>query len=144
MQRPLKAKTQRLWILGVSLACLTLATGLILYSLQENITFFFTPSELDSKKLSSQKRIRLGGIVEKNSLRQEGLNISFNITDFKATLKVHFQGIPPDLFKEGQGVVAEGYLVHPNLFEAKTLLAKHDENYMPPELAHLKLPDKKP
>jgi cytochrome c-type biogenesis protein CcmE len=134
----MKAKTQRLWILTGSLACLMTAAGLILYAFQENITFFYTPSDLAAKHVPSNQLIRLGGMVVKDSVMREGIDLRFTVTDFNEETKVEFQGIAPDLFREGQGVVAEGYLLHPKLFKATSLLAKHDENYMPPELATMK------
>jgi cytochrome c-type biogenesis protein CcmE len=138
----MKAKTQRLWILVVSLACLVAAAGLILYAFQENITFFYKPSELSLKEIPAGQRIRLGGMVVQDSVSRKGLQLNFAVTDYSEQVQVEFEGIAPDLFREGQGVVAEGYLVQPGLFRAVTLLAKHDENYMPPELAQIKQPEK--
>ncbi len=136
----MKAKTQRLWILIVSLLCFVAAIGLILSAFQENITFFYTPSDLKLKDLPTTQRIRMGGVVVKESVQRKGVQLTFQVTDFKEQLGVIFEGIPPDLFREGQGVVAEGYLKEPGLFKATTLLAKHDENYMPPELAQIQVP----
>lgn len=116
------------------------AVGLILYGFQENITFFYTPSDLALKTLPPQQRIRLGGMVEQGSVQRDGVNLTFTVTDYKQAMRVNFQGIAPDLFREGQGVVAEGYVTAPGIFKATTLLAKHDENYMPPELAQIKEP----
>jgi cytochrome c-type biogenesis protein CcmE len=136
----MRAKTQRLWILITSLLCLVFALGLILYAFQENITFFYTPSDIQVKEISPLQRIRLGGMVVKESIKRQGLDLTFSVTDFKENINVEFQGIAPDLFQEGKGMVAEGYLIQPGLFKATTLLAKHDENYMPPELAQIKAP----
>ena len=114
----------------------------MLYAFQENITFFYTPSDLIGKSLPPQQRIRLGGMVEAGSMKRQGIDLSFTVTDFKQQVQVQYQGIAPDLFREGQGVVAEGYVVGPGLFKAMTLLAKHDENYMPPELSKIQVPEK--
>ncbi len=138
----MKAKTQRLWILCASLLCIASAVGIMLYAFQENITFFYTPSDLIGKSLPPQQRIRLGGMVEAGSMKRQGIDLSFTVTDFKQQVQVQYQGIAPDLFREGQGVVAEGYVVGPGLFKATTLLAKHDENYMPPELSKIQVPEK--
>lgn len=138
----MKAKTQRLWILVASLACIVVAVGLMLLAFQENITFFYAPSDLTIKQVPLQQRIRLGGMVEKGSIVRQGTTIKFAVTDFKTSVPVEFEGIAPDLFREGQGVVAEGYLTSPGYFKASTLLAKHDENYMPPELANMGLTQK--
>jgi len=138
----MKPKTQRLWILCTSLLCIASAVGIMLYAFQENITFFYTPSDLIGKSLPPQQRIRLGGMVEAGSMKRQGIDLSFTVTDFKQQVQVQYQGIAPDLFREGQGVVAEGYVVGPGLFKAMTLLAKHDENYMPPELSKIQVPEK--
>lgn len=118
--------------------CLMLFSALgfflfIYFALKENMMFFVTPTELQEK--DSSKRYRLGGMVQVGSLKKnpENLSMTFIVTDFETTQKVFFQGIPPDLFREGQGVVAEGALQN-GLFIATTILAKHDENYMPPSL----------
>ena len=114
------------------------ATVLILTALGQNISYFRTPTEILSgtyPEKTNGRGIRLGGLVEKGSLVSQGSDISFRVTDLKNSLTVHYQGIVPDLFREGQGVIAEGRMDESGVFKAKTLLAKHDEKYMPPEVA---------
>jgi cytochrome c-type biogenesis protein CcmE len=135
----MKPKHQRLILLSLVLLGLSLSTGLMLVALQENIVFFYTPSDLLQKTISPQQRLRIGGLVETSSVHQQGDTTHFKITDQKETLEVSYKGVLPDLFREGQGVVAEGYLTSPQHFQAITVLAKHDETYMPKEVAdHLK------
>jgi cytochrome c-type biogenesis protein CcmE len=135
----MKPKHQRLVLLSLVLLGLSLSLGFMLVALQENIVFFYTPSDLLNKTTPPQQRLRIGGLVEKSSLRQQGDMVHFNITDQKKTIAVSYKGVLPDLFREGQGVVAEGYLTSPQHFQAATVLAKHDETYMPKEVAdHLK------
>ncbi len=112
-----------------------LASFFILTSLRDNLVFFYTPSELQQKYIHREKRIRVGGIVKPRSVKREGETARFFLTDQKNTLKVIYSGILPDLFREGQGIVAEGYLQDPTLFRAEIVLAKHDETYMPKEVA---------
>ncbi len=115
-----------------------LAVFLVICALRQNINFFFTPSQVVAEGTRKGVRIRLGGMVEKGSLtRKEGLQIQFQLTDFMHQMTVIYSGILPDLFREGQGVVALGYLTEDNVFLADEILAKHDENYMPPELVKM-------
>jgi cytochrome c-type biogenesis protein CcmE len=115
---------------------LALAVGLVLMALRDSIVFFYTPSEVAEKHLDTGQRFRLGGLVENGSLKRgEGTTISFVVTDKRATLPVTYTGVLPDLFREGQGVVAEGALTSEGVFHADSVLAKHDEKYMPPEVA---------
>tara|TARA_Y100000590_G_scaffold20468_1_gene23854 strand:+ start:55 stop:462 length:408 start_codon:yes stop_codon:yes gene_type:complete len=107
--------------------------GTILIVLQDNILFFYTPSEILQKNLKQNEKVRLGGLVEDNSLKRDDIKVNFVITDLKKNIEVRYEGILPDLFREGQGVIVKGYLKN-NLFEATEVLAKHDENYMPPEI----------
>ena len=107
--------------------------SLILYSLNSNLDYFFTPSELKDVDIPTKKRIKIGGMVLEGSVDRNALDISFTITDYENSIVVLFEGIVPDLFKEGSGVVALGYL-DDQLFYAEEVLAKHDENYMPPNL----------
>tara|TARA_B100000401_G_scaffold230395_1_gene155956 strand:- start:1094 stop:1498 length:405 start_codon:yes stop_codon:yes gene_type:complete len=107
--------------------------SLILYSLNSNLDYFFTPSELKEVDISTKKRIKIGGMVLEGSVDRNALDISFTITDYENSIVVLFEGIVPDLFKEGSGVVALGYL-NDEIFYAEEVLAKHDENYMPPNL----------
>jgi cytochrome c-type biogenesis protein CcmE len=106
---------------------------MILYSLNTNLDYFFTPSELKNKEISSNKRIKIGGMVLRGSVERQGSVISFVITDYENSIDVMYEGIVPDLFKEESGVVALGYLQN-GIFEAEEVLAKHDENYMPPNI----------
>lgn len=118
------------------LAVVSVSIGalLILSSLKDNIVFFYSPSEMLAKSPPANQRLRLGGLVVEHSIKKEGMKLSFDVTDNEHTMTVKYQGAVPGLFREGQGMVAEGYL-RGNVFEAETLLAKHDENYMPPEVA---------
>jgi cytochrome c-type biogenesis protein CcmE len=137
----MQPKHKRLLFIGLITAGLAAALALALLGLRQNVTYFYTPSEILEKRselLKENKYVRLGGMVEKGSIKKtgrDGLDLSFVVTDFKQSVKVRYQGLPPDLFREGQGVVAEGRLGENNRFEASTLLAKHDEKYMPPELS---------
>ena len=108
--------------------------SLILYSLNSNLDYFFTPTELKEQNISSDKRIKIGGMVLEGSVFRNDSNISFTVTDYESFVKVEFKGIVPDLFQEGSGVVALGYL-NDEVFYAEEVLAKHDENYMPPNLS---------
>ena len=121
----------------VSITFLSIAIGLILIALQDNLVFFHSPSEVKEKKFLSTQRIRVGGLVIKNSVNFSPSKavVSFQITDLNENLKIIYQGILPDLFREEQGIIAEGYLISEDSFEADQVLAKHDENYMPPEIA---------
>ena len=107
--------------------------SLILYSLNSNLDYFFTPTELKEQNISSDKRIKIGGMVLEGSVFRNDSNISFTVTDYENFVKVEFKGIVPDLFQEGSGVVALGYL-NDEVFYAEEVLAKHDENYMPPNI----------
>ena len=107
--------------------------SLILYSLNSNLDFFFTPSELKEQNIPADKRIKIGGMVLEGSVIRDESRIIFMITDYESSVKVEFKGIVPDLFQEGSGVVALGFL-NDNIFLAEEVLAKHDENYMPPNL----------
>jgi cytochrome c-type biogenesis protein CcmE len=118
------------------LAVASVATGLILSALKDTIVFFYTPAEIASKQVAPGTRVRLGGLVEKGSVvRGADAKISFMVTDTEKTMQVNFTGQLPDLFREGQGVVAEGVVGADGNFTADSVLAKHDENYMPKEVA---------
>ena len=118
------------------LAVLGVAAGLVLYALRDSIVFFDTPSDVFEKKIASGERFRLGGLVEKGSVRKPGgARVDFAITDTLKVVKVTYTGQLPDLFREEQGVVTEGRLGADGIFVADSVLAKHDENYMPPEVA---------
>jgi cytochrome c-type biogenesis protein CcmE len=129
-------KQRRLTMIGGALAVLAIAAGLVLNALRDSIVFFSTPQMVAEKQIPVGKRFRLGGMVEQGSLvRGDNLAVSFKVSDGGATLPVAYKGILPDLFREGQGVVAEGALDAGGVFKADTVLAKHDENYMPKEVA---------
>ena len=129
-------KQKRLAVILGGLAILGVAAGLVLYALRDTIVFFYTPSELAEKNVQPGTRLRLGGMVEQGSVsRAGGTTVSFVVTDTIKTLSVSYTGQLPDLFREGQGVVAEGAIDANGIFVADTVLAKHDENYMPRELA---------
>ncbi|NRB10893.1 MAG: cytochrome c maturation protein CcmE [Rickettsiaceae bacterium] len=129
-----KRKRNRLISIIVLLTICSSGVYLILSNLQDNIVFFYPPSEIAKISDRSQK-VRVGGMVKVSSIKQISEDeIKFIITDFNAELQISYKGILPTLFREKQGIVAEGHLVSDNLFVAKKLLAKHDENYMPPEI----------
>jgi cytochrome c-type biogenesis protein CcmE len=129
-------RQRRLTIIGGSLAVLAVALALVLNALRDSIVFFSTPAMVVENHIPVGKRFRLGGLVQPGSLvRGNNLAISFEVADGSAKLPVSYKGILPDLFREGQGVVAEGALDQSGVFKADTVLAKHDENYMPREVA---------
>ncbi|MFM7083878.1 MAG: cytochrome c maturation protein CcmE, partial [Hyphomicrobium sp.] len=129
-------KKRRGLLIGLSVGILSLAGILVLFALRDSIVFFVTPSEIANKTIPEGKRFRLGGLVENGSvIKKDNAIVEFVITDTIANTNVKFTGILPDLFREGQGVVAEGRLNPKGVFEADTVLAKHDENYMPPDVA---------
>ena len=129
-------KQKRLTMILGGLAIIGLAVGIILYALSGTITFFHTPSDLAETGVKPGQRIRLGGMIEAESVKKSaGTITTFNVTDQIKTITVSYNGILPDLFREGQGVVTEGMLQTDGTFIADTVLAKHDENYMPRELA---------
>jgi cytochrome c-type biogenesis protein CcmE len=129
-------KQRRLTIIGCSLGVLALAAGLVLNALRDSIVFFSTPSMVAEQHIVSGRRFRLGGLVQPGSLKRgDNLAVSFEVADTSAKLPVDYKGILPDLFREGQGVVAEGALDSSGVFKADTVLAKHDETYMPKEVA---------
>jgi cytochrome c-type biogenesis protein CcmE len=129
-------KQRRLVMIGGSLAVLAVAAALVLSALRDSIVFFSTPSMVAEKHISAGKRFRLGGMVQPGSLKRgDNLAVTFAVADGSATLPVAYKGILPDLFREGQGVVAEGALDPSGVFRADTVLAKHDETYMPKDVA---------
>jgi cytochrome c-type biogenesis protein CcmE len=129
-------KQRRLTIIGGSLAVLAIAAVLVLNAMRDAIVFFSTPAMVAEKHIQAGKRVRLGGLVQPGSLaRGDNLVVTFQVADGSATLPVSYRGILPDLFREGQGVVAEGALDSSGVFKADTVLAKHDENYMPKDVA---------
>ena len=128
-----KVKLRFLFI-SLALTSLILTVFLILKSLEENVVYFQSPSEIREVAELTKKKIRVGGMVKKNSINMSTEQVSFIITDFKNEINVDYSGVLPNLFEEGKGVVAEGYLQDRNFFLATKILAKHDENYMPPEV----------
>ncbi len=118
------------------LVVLSIVSALVLYALRQNISLFYTPTQIASGDAPAQRSIRVGGMVEKGSITraQTGLEVQFKVTDFEHTITVVYNGILPDLFRDGQGVVAEGQLIDNHHFRASQVLAKHDANYMPPEV----------
>jgi cytochrome c-type biogenesis protein CcmE len=133
-RRTRKQKRAALILAGVAL--LGIAAGLVLYALNDTIVFFYTPSELASKNVTLGQRFRLGGLVEAGSIvKGEGMTVSFTVTDMIKAIPVSYKGQLPDLFREGQGVVTEGRLDGTGKFIADTVLAKHDETYMPKDVA---------
>jgi len=128
-------KQRRLILIGSSLGVLAIAAALVLSALNDSIVFFNSPSDIAEKHMAVGTRIRVGGVVKPGSLqRGENLNVRFEVTDGKSEVAVRYQGIVPDLFREGQGVVAEGKLESGSMVVADTVLAKHDERYMPREV----------
>ncbi|MDC2965822.1 cytochrome c maturation protein CcmE [Alphaproteobacteria bacterium] len=144
----MKLKTQRLFKVSLLLIIFLIGCSVLFYNLRNNLVFFFSPSEVLEKKISSLENIRLGGMVKKGSVKKKETVIGekkvqetiFTITDFEKEIAVYYIGILPDLFSEGQGVVVEGNLINENKFNARIVLAKHDENYMPPELDNIAKP----
>ena len=130
-------KRRRLIALVLGLSLLGAATGLVLAAFSDNLVFFYSPSELAAQGIGPGRRVRIGGVVEKASLVREpdSRTVEFRVTDGKTTILVTYDGALPDLFREGQGVVAEGRLRPSGVFAATSVLAKHDERYMPPEVA---------
>ena len=130
-----KPKHQRLVLVVLALAALIGAVLLAMWGLQDRAAYFVTPSDIDAGRVQPDRGLRLGGMVEKGTLKRiDGVTIRFTVSDGKARTDVVYRGITPDLFREGSGVVAEGRLAPDGLFVADTILAKHDERYMPPQM----------
>jgi cytochrome c-type biogenesis protein CcmE len=134
----MKPRHKRIVIIAAGLAALGGAAALVLNAFQSNLVFFFSPSQVMASEAPRGKAFRIGGLVEAGSLKRQadGLTVSFRVTDTAQTITVVYTGILPDLFREGKGVVAQGRLGAGGVFEATEVLAKHDENYMPPDAAH--------
>ncbi|MDP1838964.1 MAG: cytochrome c maturation protein CcmE [Reyranella sp.] len=130
-------KRKRLWLVLGSVAVLGCAATLVLTALSDNIVFFYSPTQIAEKQIPPERRFRMGGLVEAGSVTKspDGQVTRFKVTDTNKTVDVVYRGLLPDLFREGQGVVAEGSLGSDGVFAAREILAKHDENYMPPEVA---------
>lgn len=134
----MKPRTKRLMFIVGGVAIVAAAAGLVLFALKDNVSLYFTPTQVFNKEAPQGRSFRIGGLVEAGSVKREGdgLTVHFNITDTAKTMPVTYKGILPDLFKEGKGVVAQGKLQADSVFYAEEVLAKHDENYMPPEAKH--------
>jgi cytochrome c-type biogenesis protein CcmE len=136
------ARRRKLFIILLALAIIGSASFFILYALRQNISLFYTPTQVSMGNAPLQHRIRLGGMVVTGSILRQALEVQFSLTDFQHQVQVHYHGILPDLFREGQGIVAEGIALDAQHFEASQVLAKHDANYMPPELKSMKPKEK--
>ena len=132
----MKPRTQRLVWIVLGVAILAAAAAFVLNAFQSNLVFFFTPTQVANGEAPKQRVFRAGGMVKEGSLVRAGNDVRFVITDTAKEMQVHYQGLLPDLFKEGRGVVAQGKLGDDGVFVASEVLAKHDENYMPPEAQH--------
>ena len=133
----MKRRHKRIIFIACSLAALGLATWLVLGAFRNNLVFFFSPTQIATKEAPVGRTFRIGGLVENGSMKrdQDGLTIRFTVTDTANTIPVVYKGILPDLFKEGRGCVAQGRVGSDGVFYADQIMAKHDENYMPPEAA---------
>ncbi len=134
----MKSRHKKLALIVVVVAGLGIAAALVLNAFQSNLVFFFSPTQVANGEAPTERAFRIGGLVEEGSIQRQpdGLSVHFVVTDTARTIPVVYTGILPDLFKEGKGVVAEGRLGGDGVFTATQVLAKHDENYMPPEAAH--------
>jgi len=133
----MKPRHRRLIYVALGLALLGVTAALVLNAFRSNLVFFYSPTQVADKEAPVNKTFRLGGLVEQGSLKRlpDGVTVSFVVTDTGKSIPVRYKGILPDLFKEGKGVVAQGRLEADGVFQAQEVLAKHDENYMPPEAA---------
>jgi cytochrome c-type biogenesis protein CcmE len=133
----MKPRHRRFMWIGAGVLVLAAAVGLVLNAFQSNLVFFFSPTDVVENRAPQGRAFRIGGLVEEKSLTRasDGLTVRFNVTDTARTIPVVYTGILPDLFKEGKGVVAQGKIGPDGVFRATEVLAKHDENYMPPEAA---------
>lgn len=132
----MKARHKRFGFVVFGMVALGLATWLVINALDNNLSYFFSPTEVVENKAPSDHLFRLGGLVKENSVKRlEGVDVEFVVTDKAHDVKVVYSGILPDLFEEGQGVIAQGRMQSGGIFKAQEVLAKHDENYMPPEVA---------
>ncbi|HUQ24971.1 MAG TPA: cytochrome c maturation protein CcmE [Burkholderiales bacterium] len=132
----MKPRHKKLAAIGVGVAALGIVAALVLTAFEKNLVFFFTPSQVAAHEAPQGRTFRIGGMVEKGSLKREGVEVRFVVTDTAKTIAVVYRGALPDLFREGKGVVAQGQLGPDGVFQAREVLAKHDENYMPPEAQH--------
>ena len=132
----MKPRHKRILAIVGGLAALGVATALVLTAFQENLVFFFTPSQVAANEAPQGRTFRIGGMVEAGSVKRSGIEVRFVVTDTAKSIPVVYSGALPDLFREGKGVVAQGQLGADGVFRAREVLAKHDENDMPPEAAH--------
>lgn len=132
----MKPRHKRIALIGGGLAAVGIAAALVLNALDSNIAFFVTPTEVATGKAPQDRIFRIGGFVKEGSIRRDNLTVHFVITDTAQDVPVVYTGILPDLFQEGKGAVAQGRIGPDGVFQAREVLAKHDENYMPPEAAH--------
>ena len=132
----MKPRHKRIAWIALGVAALGIATALVLSAFNKNLVFFFTPSQVAANEAPLGRTFRIGGMVVPGSLKREGVEIRFAVTDTAKTIPVVYRGQLPDLFREGKGVVAQGHLGPDGTFTAREVLAKHDENYMPPDAAH--------
>jgi len=130
-----KPRHKRLAAIGAGLTALGIAAALVLSAFEQNLVFFFTPSQIAANEAPQGRTFRIGGMVEAGSVKRSGVEVRFLVTDTAKSIPVVYSGALPDLFREGKGVVAQGALGADGVFRAREVLAKHDENYMPPEVA---------
>jgi len=131
----MKPRYKRMVAIGLGVVSLGVAAALVLAAFQKNLVFFFTPSQVAANEAPQGRSFRIGGMVVPGSLKREGVDVEFTVTDTAKSMRVTYRGQLPDLFREGKGVVAQGQLGADGIFRASEVLAKHDENYMPPEAA---------
>jgi cytochrome c-type biogenesis protein CcmE len=132
----MKARHKRFMVIGAGLAVIAIAAMFVLNAFRSNLVFFFTPTQVANGEAPRNQTMRIGGMVKEGTLLRDGTRIAFVVTDTARDVPVKYQGMLPDLFKEGRGVVAQGRINASGEFEASEVLAKHDENYMPPEAKH--------
>jgi cytochrome c-type biogenesis protein CcmE len=132
----MKPRHKRLAAIALGLGALGVATALVLTAFEKNLVFFFTPSQVAANEAPQGRLFRIGGMVLAGSVKRDGIEVRFVVTDTAKSIPVVYRGALPDLFREGKGVVAQGTLGADGVFQAREVLAKHDENYMPPEAAH--------
>ena len=132
-------RRRRMVAMTSGLVCLVAATALVLTAFEQNMLYFYTPTQIAAGEAPEGRRLRVGGLVERGSVRRTSgsLEVRFDVTDLDRTITVAYAGVLPDLFREGQGVVAHGAVSADGLFQADEVLARHDENYMPPEVAEM-------
>ena len=132
----MKPRHKRFAAIALGVVALGIATALVLRALDQSLVFFFTPTQVAANEVPQGRLFRIGGMVETGSVKRDGVEVRFVVTDTAKTIPVVYRGALPDLFREGKGVVAQGTLGPDGVFQAREVLAKHDENYMPPEAAH--------